>query len=65
MLKKFGINTTRAEKRGPNVKQGISEGSFKRVITCACGRKFEKSCPNEMACDITMFTCPHCGATIK
>lgn len=65
MLKKFGINTTRAEKTGPKVKQGITTASFTRVVTCSCGKKFEKSCPSEMACDITMFTCPHCGAANK
>lgn len=65
MLKKFGINSTRAEKTGPTVKQGLTAGSFKRMITCSCGKKFEKACPSEMACDISMFTCPHCGSTIK
>ena len=64
MLKKFGVNSTRAEKSGPTVKSGIS-GPTKRIITCACGRKFEKACPNELVCEISSFTCPHCGKTVK
>lgn len=61
MMKKFGVNTTRAEKRGPVVKKGIS---FQKMVACSCGKKFLKTCSNEEICDITVHTCPFCGATI-
>lgn len=64
MIKKFGINSTRAEKKGPVVKNGLNE-KIEREITCACGKKFMKSCPNELYCEISAFHCPHCGAELK
>lgn len=65
MMKKLGINTTRAEKAGPVVKNGIKEDSYERVVICSCGKKFVKSCPNKDVCDISVLKCPHCGANIK
>lgn len=66
MLTKLGINSVCAKKVGPNVREGISKSkSFARLVTCQCGKKFEKSCPSEAACDISSFSCPHCGARIQ
>lgn len=65
MLKKFGINSTRAEKKGPTVKNAIAEERHEKVVLCSCGKKFVKSCPNADVCDISVLKCPHCGADIK
>jgi hypothetical protein len=64
MLKKFGINTTRAEKKGPQVKGAISE-RYGRMIVCACGKKFEKTCPSKDECDCSSFSCPYCGKELS
>lgn len=65
MLTKKGINTVRAEKSGPNVKQGIAMQSnkrYKKVVTCSnCSAKLEKDCPSELDCDISQLKCPRCG----
>jgi hypothetical protein len=67
MLKKIGINTTRQQKQGPNIKDGIPKKAarFKKIVTCACGCKMEKSCENEWVCDITNLLCPKCGEVIS
>lgn len=67
MIKKFGINNTRAEKAGPTVKNAIrpDDDVYERIVVCACGKKFAKSCPSKDACDVAVFDCPHCGAKIK
>ena len=67
MLKKFGVNSTRAEKQGPTVKNAIKDGDdrFERVVVCSCGKKFVKSCPNKDVCDISVMQCPFCGANVK
>jgi hypothetical protein len=64
MMKKIGVNTTRAEKHGPVVKSGHNKPTEK-TVRCACGKKFLKSCPNEAYCDIAVFTCPYCGREIN
>jgi hypothetical protein len=65
MLKKIGINTSRAKKNGPNVKDGISRKKFAKVVVCSCGAKLEKSCENEYVCDISVLLCPKCGKQIS
>jgi hypothetical protein len=67
MLKKFGINSVCAKKTGPNVKEGIDNKprTFARTITCSCGKRFEKSCPSEAACDVSSFSCPYCGTRVQ
>ena len=69
MMKKIGINTTRFEKSGPTVKKGVAapkEGRFtKRVVCPECGANLEKSCDNEMFCDISTVKCPKCGADLN
>ena len=64
MLKKFGINNTRVEKDGPSVRNGIKQ-PVEREVPCSCGKKFMKSCPNELYCELSTFKCPHCGAELK
>jgi len=61
MMKKFGVNSTRAEKRGPVVKKGIG---FQKLVTCSCGKKFMKSCSDQGLCEATAHTCPYCGAML-
>jgi hypothetical protein len=63
MLKKFGVNSTRAEKHCP-VKTGAVP-MIERVVICSCGKRFVKSCPNSVACEVSTFTCPHCGAILS
>ena len=69
MMKKIGINTVRFEKNGPGVKRGISvpksERFSKRIKCPSCGAMLEKSCPNEMFCEIAVVKCPKCGAEIS
>lgn len=68
MLKKFGINSTRAEKSGPSVKRGIAVPSptvHSKIVTCECGAKLKKSCANEMICEISALTCPKCGREVR
>lgn len=65
MMNKFGINSTRAEKSGPVVKDAIIEQRAEKIVVCSCGKKFIKSCPNQDVCDISILKCPHCGADIK
>lgn len=65
MLVKNGINTTRAQKDGPTMRKGIV-GSVKKIVTCSvCKCKLEKSCPNEMMCEISILKCPKCGSDVK
>lgn len=66
MLKKYGINTTRAEKNGPTVRRGIAveKGKFVRTLSCPCGAKLEKTCESEALCEITPARCPKCGRKI-
>lgn len=67
MLEKFGVNSTRAEKSGPTVKNGIKmeDETYQKIVLCSCGKKFVKSCPNKDVCDISILKCPHCGNDIK
>jgi hypothetical protein len=69
MLVKKGVNTTREEKSGPTVKEGIastSRNKFKRIVTCShCKTKLEKCCDNEMVCEISILKCPRCGANVS
>lgn len=65
MLTKFGVNSTKAEKRCPAIKTGAAKLMIERMVTCRCGKRFVKSCPNEVACEISTFKCPHCGATLS
>jgi len=67
MLKKFGVNSTRAEKQGPVVKNGINaeEQNYEKIVVCSCGKKLVKSCPNKDVCDISVLQCPYCGSNIK
>jgi hypothetical protein len=66
MMVKRGINTTRAEKSGPNVKQGISMPAnrrYRKTVTCSnCNAKLEKECPSEFECETSRSKCPRCGA---
>ena len=68
MMKKVGVNTTRFEKNGPAVKKGISvpkaERFSKRVVCPSCGARLEKTCDNEMLCEISTVKCPKCGADV-
>lgn len=65
MLTKLGINTVRAEKVGPNVKEGINHSTHAKIVKCTCGKSFEKNCPSEAACDVSSFECPNCGNRIQ
>lgn len=61
---KTGVNNTRAEKAGPIVRKGIGN-SVKKVVTCSvCKCKLEKSCPNEMLCEVSVLKCPKCGTEV-
>jgi hypothetical protein len=64
MLNKYGVNSIRAEKKGPLVKDGIKR-KVEKTIVCACGKKFVKDCPSETLCELSSFFCPYCGAEIK
>jgi len=64
MLNKIGVNTTRTKKAGPPVRDAIAKPGHKKVITCACGTRLEKSCANEYMCDISKVNCPKCGKRI-
>lgn len=68
MLVKKGIVTTRETKNGPTVKQGISAVTNKkhtRTIICQnCKAKLEKSCKNELVCEVLVVKCPRCGAPV-
>jgi len=61
MMNKFGVNNTKVEKKV------AGDGSWSSVVvTCSkCGRKFEKSCPNERLCKISNKKCPHCGGNLE
>jgi len=69
MIVKRGINTTREEKSGPTVRKGIASSSknkFRKIVTCSnCKTKLEKSCENEMFCEISVLKCPRCGAIVN
>ena len=65
MMKKIGINTTRAQKQGPTQKNAIGKKVCKKVITCSCGAKLEKACENEYVCDVSVLTCPKCGKKVS
>jgi DNA-directed RNA polymerase subunit RPC12/RpoP len=61
MMNKFGVNNTRMEK-----KVAGERGPVKKIVTCSkCGRRFEKSCPNEQLCKISNRRCPHCGGEME
>lgn len=65
MMKKFGVNETRAEKRGPVVKDAVaSKSRHVKVVTCECGTRLEKSCPDELACELSSLKCPKCGKEV-
>lgn len=68
MMTKTGVNTTRAEKRGPVVKEGatVSANTHKKILKCAvCSAKLEKSCSSEIACELSSARCPRCGASVS
>jgi hypothetical protein len=68
MLTKFGVNSVCAKKSGPTVKKSIAKpGSrkFSRVVTCECGARLEKTCENEMVCEIAALACPKCGREVR
>lgn len=65
MLKKFGVNTTRALKSGPVVKDAVEEKDHSKVVTCSCGAKLEKRCRNEYVCETSVMRCPKCGAKVS
>jgi len=65
MFKKFGVNSTRQEKKGPTVAGGVSRPYSKKLSCKKCGKTFVKSCPSELACEIGQSTCPHCGADLE
>lgn len=66
MLTKTGVNSTRSQKCGPTVREGVKAGkAFKKVVKCAvCNAKLEKSCSNEMVCEISTLKCPRCGTDV-
>lgn len=67
MLVKNGINTSRASKAGPTMRKSINTNTkITKVVTCSvCKCKLEKSCPNEMMCEISVLQCPKCGSDVK
>ena len=68
MLTKIGIVTNRAKKAGPNVHDAMevkASRKFAKKITCACGAELVKECPSEAMCDVSVLTCPHCGAKVR
>lgn len=67
MMKKFGVNNTRAEKVGPVVKNGVdkTQKRAQKLVTCACGKKYMKDCPSEDLCAVSVLTCPSCGAKVQ
>lgn len=66
MLFKKGINTTREEKTGPTVKQGITTQAHKKVVKCPnCKAVLEKSCSSAMVCEISTMKCPKCGTMVS
>lgn len=68
MLVKTGVNSTRAEKHGPIVKEGVKASEtrmHRKSVRCpVCDARLEKSCPNEMVCEISTLQCPKCGADV-
>jgi hypothetical protein len=61
MMKKFGVNNTKMEK-----KVAGDSGPVTSIVFCSqCGRKFEKSCPSERLCKISNTKCPHCGGKLE
>lgn len=66
MMVKKGINSTRAEKQGPTVKQGIDSKGHKKTVRCPnCKSVLEKCCSNELVCEISIMTCPKCGNKVS
>lgn len=65
MLKKYGVNNTRQEKKGPTVVQGVSKPFSKRLSCRKCGKTFVKSCASELACEVSPSRCPHCGSDLE
>lgn len=66
MLVKRGINETKAEKKGPTVKNGVSaKRHTKRVVCSNCRTVLEKSCTNALVCEISSMKCPNCGSTVS
>jgi len=65
MFKKFGVNSTRQEKKGPTVTGGVSRPCSKRMSCKKCGKTFVKACQSELACEISPSTCPHCGECLE
>ena len=65
MLVKRGINSTRAEKTGPTVKQGISAKTHKKIVRCSsCNSVLEKTCSDALVCEISSMKCPKCGELV-
>lgn len=68
MLKKLGINSVMAQKKGPVIQDGVSHQENKRAqktVQCKCGKKYIKDCPSEAVCAVSILTCPSCGAKIQ
>ncbi len=66
MLIKNGIVTSRQSKSGPTVKKGITSKKHAKKVYCgSCKAMFQKTCANELMCEITSFKCPHCGAALS
>ena len=69
MFTKLGIDTTRAMKNGPSVKQGIKAQSsqpHEKIVTCSgCGKKLRKKCESAMVCEISILKCPNCGCDVN
>jgi len=61
MLKKYGVNSTRMEKKVAGADSKVST-----IVTCSkCGRKYEKRCPSAALCNIANTKCPHCGGKLE
>ena len=68
MMKKLGIVDNRAKKSGPTVRKairGAEQACSEKLVTCQCGAKLVKRCPNKYACDVSVMTCPRCGAKVS
>ena len=60
MMTKFGVNSTRAQKNGPAVKQGERQEVITHLICPKCGARLERRCPSKDQCELAI-KCPKCG----